>query len=393
LTLSDAFTLALRHNPSLAASAWGIHSAQSIRRDAGKWLNPDLGIEVENFGGDLGTEAIETTVALGQTFQLGGDRGARAALADGQIQLAGSEFSVEQLEILRSTTESFLEAWASQERLERFRVAERTAREAVDAAERRVRAGASHPLDRVRAEANVAARASERRLVEAEVTASRQALALSWGMTEATFDSLVLDLPDLEPLPPPENLIARLDRHPERLRRSAEVRVTEAQVRAARAARIPDVEAIAGVRHLGEVDGTGFVAAVGLPLPIWNSQGGGLASAQAELAAAEARNRVISQRLEQEFLSAYARLGAAMDSYTQIHDELLPSTQEALELLGVGYRAGRFSYLDYLEGQRSALEAEMFSLEATRNVWSARMALERLLGNLINTEALPQEER
>ena len=76
-----------------------------------------------------------------------------------------------------------------------------------------------------------------------------------------------------------------------------------------------------------------------------------------------------------------------------MHRTVLPSTQEALELLSAGYRAGRFRYLDYLEGQRSALEAEILAIDAAQSVWSARMTLERLVGHQTDTESLPQEER
>lgn len=393
LTLSAALRLALRHNPRLVASAWGIRSAKGIRRDAGRRLNPSLGIEVENFGGGLGTKALETTIAAGQTLELGGDRRARAAVADGLIALANSGFSVDQLEVLAGTTEDYLVAWVAQERLVRLRNAERAAEEAVVAAERRVRAGAAHAVDRLRAEGNLAVRMSERRQAEAEQTSAWRSLALQWALTEATFDSLQLEPPSLRTLPSVDSSLGRLGAHPASQRAAAVVAVTRAGAQGARAARIPDLVAVAGVRHLKRADATGFVAGLSIPLPFWNTGGGALQSAEADQAAAEAEEVAVRQRLEQELSNAHERLSAAMESYARINDQLLPSAQEALEQLRSGYRAGRFSYLEYLEGQRSALEAELFAIELAKDVWSARMTLERLLGQTLETGTQLQEEK
>ena len=49
---------------------------------------------------------------------------------------------------------------------------------------------------------------------------------------------------------------------------------------------------------------------------------------------------------------------------------------EALVKLAEGYRAGRFRYLDYLDGQHAALEAELEMLDAAREYWNARLAME-----------------
>jgi cobalt-zinc-cadmium efflux system outer membrane protein len=392
LTLPAALRLALRHNPRLVASAWGIRGAQGTRRDAGRWINPSLGVEVENFGGDLGQDSRETTVAAGQVVELGGDRGARAAVAEGLIQSATSGFKVDQLEVLEGTTADFLLAWVAQQRLVRLRNAERVAEEAVAAADQRFRAGAAHSVDRLRAEGNLAVRMSERRQAEAELTTSRRALAVRWGSGEATFDSLRLDPPNLRVPPSADSLLDRLDTHPAVERAASEVAVASAGVRAARAARIPDLEAVAGVRRLEDADATGLVAGLSVPMPLWNTGGGALRAAEAERSAAEARKVAVRRQLEEQLRSARERLIAAIESYGRVAHQLLPSAREALEQLRAGYRAGRFSYLDLLEGQRSALEAELFELEVAKDVWSARVALERLTGRALESGAQPQEE-
>jgi cobalt-zinc-cadmium efflux system outer membrane protein len=69
ITLAQAIELALRHNPELIASAYGISAAQARILQAAARPNPDLGLELENFAGSgsaRGAEALETTLSLSQ---------------------------------------------------------------------------------------------------------------------------------------------------------------------------------------------------------------------------------------------------------------------------------------------------------------------------------------
>jgi outer membrane protein TolC len=67
---------------------------------------------------------------------------------------------------------------------------------------------------------------------------------------------------------------------------------------------------------------------------------------------------------------------AARDDYAVAVRDGRPAAREALEKLAAGYRAGRFTYLDFVEGQRAELEVELSALDAVREYWSARFALE-----------------
>jgi len=77
LTLEDAVSLALQHNPLLAAGTQALSAADARVVQAGLLPNPELEIEVENFGGsaDLGGfESAESTAVISQPILLGGKR-------------------------------------------------------------------------------------------------------------------------------------------------------------------------------------------------------------------------------------------------------------------------------------------------------------------------------
>jgi cobalt-zinc-cadmium efflux system outer membrane protein len=130
------------------------------------------------------------------------------------------------------------------------------------------------------------------------------------------------------------------------------------------------------------VDGDGLAAGVSLPLPIWNRRRGEQAAAEAERARAEAGRAATERRLGAEARNAIAELTAAIEIYRRLADGAAPAAREALEDLRAGYRAGRLSYVDLIEGQRAALESRMALVEASAEVWRVRGRIERLAGSV-----------
>jgi cobalt-zinc-cadmium efflux system outer membrane protein len=353
-------------------------------RDAGRSPNPALSLDLENVGGDAQSELREATAALAQQLELGGDRGARAQVAKAAEGLAWAELTFEEREVLGEAAERFLETWALQERASRLAASERLAERSVTAAGERFRAGAGPELEQTRAEGVAALRHSEWLRARADLTASGQRLAASWGSTEVRFDSLTLAPPRSEKLPTPARLEVLLADHPLSARAAAEVALEDARLREARAARVPDLDLSAGVRRLGAGDASTFIVGASIPLPLWNRQAGAVAAAQAEQQAAQARGELIGLDLRALLRSTYERYLANQASYELIATRVKPKSEDVLRQLTSGYRSGRFSSFEYLEGQRNLLEAELQLVEATAEAWRARLALERLLGRTID---------
>lgn len=375
LTLERALTLAGKYQLGLMAADLRVAAARARIRDAGRAPNPTLTGAGENFGGGLGSEHLESTVELAQTFELGGDRGARTAVASGEYRLATADASVLRREAMILTAERFIEAWSLQEKVARLREGEALTRQAILAATQRYRAGASPILERARAESQALSQAVDRQRTEAELTMARRSLALSWGDGQASFDSLVAD-----PTPGTSSLEPNLTSHPELERAGASEALAAARIRAARAARVPDVTLSGGLRHLSEVPGTGFVAAVELPLPLWNRGGGTMAATRQEHEAALADKRATAQRLAVELTNSIDRLRSAAAVYDTLRLRVRPARQELLGELLRAYRAGRLNYLDLIAEQRNLLETDLALVDAQADVWRSRVRLELLTG-------------
>ncbi len=144
LELPDAVRQALERNPQLRAAQFGVQAAAGRRLQAGAIPNPTLSAEVENFGGSgesQGFDQSETTVALEQTFELGGKRAARLDAANGETRLAERDRDALRLDVIRQTTERFVGVWVAQEELTLSQEARQTAESIHRAFSNRVTAG------------------------------------------------------------------------------------------------------------------------------------------------------------------------------------------------------------------------------------------------------------
>jgi outer membrane protein, heavy metal efflux system len=385
LTLQRVLALASEYEPRLGPAGLRAEAARARIGDAGRRPNPTLTATEENFGGQLGGSHREATAAIGQTFELGGDRRARTATADAEDRLAAAETDVMGIEVLAAAADRFIAAWALQTRLRQLREGEHLTQQAIHAATERFQAGASPRLEILRAQNQALAQAVERRQVSSELEIARQALALSWGASRAEFDSLVA--------PEPSDTASwgmQSRPHPELTRASANEALALARVGSATAARTPDITLSAGARRLEEIPGTGFVAGVEVPIPLWNRGAGDVAAARREFEASALERRTTEQRLRVARLAATERLQAAAAVYDTLRLRVRPAREQVVEELLRGYRAGRSSYLDLVAEQNNLLQTELALIDAQAELWRARMRLTLLAGTGLPA---PREER
>jgi cobalt-zinc-cadmium efflux system outer membrane protein len=147
------------------------------------------------------------------------------------------------------------------------------------------------------------------------------------------------------------------------------------------------------VRRLDETRTTGFVAGLALPLPLWNPQGGAVAAAQAEIVAARAREHAARLQLRNEVEGALGRIVIARATHDAVRTRIQPAAIEALAQVRSGYRAGRLSYTDLLDAQRAVRESDLALIEANVDLWRARIALDRLIGERAVVPSTEEESR
>jgi cobalt-zinc-cadmium efflux system outer membrane protein len=384
LTMDEALAVALKQDPDLAAAQLELDTAAARRQQGALRPNPDASFEVENLSGDLpGLSASEMTFTLDQRIELGGKRSARTAFAESLISLGRWDLEAIRRDLVRDVFVTFAEGLGAQDRL---RVAEETlalAGEVTASVEQKVRAGAISPVEATRAKVALAQTGIERERARRELDAARRGVALSMGLATPSFDSLAGALDTLRVLPEWGSLVTGLERNPEVARWASEAGARQAGLRAAESLRIPDRTATGGFRRLEESDENTFVAAIGLPLPLFDRNQGGIAEATIELEKAAPEARAARRRAERMLTDAVARLEIAQVTARTLRGEVIPGATAAYEQIKRGYDLGRLSYLDLLEARRSLAEARAAEIEALVDLARARAAVASLTGGML----------
>lgn len=363
-------------NPRISAPQAEAEAARALVNQARLRPNPEISLEVENIAGSgafSGLRATEYTASVGQRLELGGKRTARirAAQAEARVSELRSELALAELaQSVRARYVSAVAAAAAVELaadiLERSRELARIAGALVDA-------GREPPLRALRAQAALAEAQADLDAAEVRSRAARAALAALWGDTGPP-PQVPARFPDIRP--PGELLVST---------RQLQLEIAEAERRAAEAAiarersfRVPDPVVSAGVRHSAETDAQAFLVGVSIPLPFRDRNQGNIAAAQARLRAATAQEAVIRADYEQEVLQARSEYLAAEGRVGTLAETSLPRAEEALRLVQIGYRNGRFPLIEVLSAAEARDNIRQALIEAQESQGQAAATLIRL---------------
>lgn len=384
LTLREALRLALSANPRLQALEWELRKAEGRTRQAGARPNPELSFDLENIGGS--SAGSEATLSVGQLLELGGKRSARVGAARAEQQVVSLDIQTERLVLFGEVSTRFIEALAAERSFTLSDEEIRAAEEAAATNAQRVRAGAAHPVERRRADVELANLRLERAILQSEVSLARSRLSSTWGEPEPRFERLIGLLDSLPPLPSIDSVRSRAEASPVLARWRAEREARERRLDLERARRIPNVTPMAGVRTLSDGAERTFVGGVSLPLPIFDRNRGAIDEASASLRQAPLGEAQARLELRRSLTESHVTLRRARDKLDAIRRDVLPEAARAFEEMRVGYERGRFSYLDLLEARRTWLRARREELQTLLAAHLAFAELERLVGARLESD-------
>lgn len=380
LSLADLLDMANGKAPATEAAQASVDAARAGRTIAGLRPNPTAQTQVENVAGSNsygGFQQAETTVMLNVPIELGRKRSARIAQADARTDRALIEAAVAQADLRYQVTQLYIDAVAVLRRQDIARDQLRIARDALNAAQVRVRSGRASPLEEQRAD--VARINAQTGLDQAGrlAQAARDNLARRIGRSiDGTLDPRVIDeLPAVTIGPvapaPTEGTLAMAAAR-------ADVAISTAGVQVARSQRVPDITVGPGLRRLSATNDTALVFSVSVPLPLFNGGRAAVAQAAAEQSRAEALQRLTEQDVAQAITSAQAEADNAATAARAASGPALEAAQEAARIARIGYREGKFGQLDLLDAERTLVQTCVAAIDALTAYHIARARLERL---------------
>jgi cobalt-zinc-cadmium efflux system outer membrane protein len=392
LNLTEALELATEHNPGLAAAGYRVEAADARVVQAGRWANPELEFEVENFGGSDelgGFESAESTLLISQPLRIGGKIKRGREVAESDFVLAMRERESLGLDVRARTTAAFYSVLAAQERLALREELLGLARSFADTVDARVEAGKVSPVEATRARMEVARVRVELIQATRELEIARVRLSSTWGAATAGFRRAAGDLPRPGDRPDRENLLDFLQQTPDMQALDDRVLRSERVVALENSFKIPDLTVTAGPRRFSETGDSAWVAGFSLPLPIFDSNRGARRAAEFDLEGAARDRRSARVEIEVGLTSVIERLDAAAEVATALETEVVPAASGAFEAVEIGYTEGKFGFLDVIDAQRTLFDARSILLDSIVEYAFAKVDLERLIGRSLNTEGKP----
>jgi outer membrane protein TolC len=255
------------------------------------------------------------------------------------------------------------------------------ARDVVNAANARYASGTAPQSDVLRAEVEVArveasarAHIGDARGAEAMLNAS---LALDADVPVPPLARVALT----QPVPSWPAIKAALMSRPELAAGRAEIARTEAEVQVMRDMFRPMATIRTGPSYT-MAEGRGWMAMVGLSLPIWRGKlRAGVAEAQAMRAMSEADLRAMTRMIEGDAAAAVNQLQAARDRQAALSTDVLPRARMAIEPAVASYGSGQLPLVSVIEAIQALWLVQSDLIAADTQLGLAWARLGRAIGS------------
>lgn len=380
VTEAETIRIFLEQSPQARRVTTIERSVDAALRGESLVENPDVSYQVEDVAG-----VRDEFLTVQQVLPISGRRGLLKQRAEVAATAAAQQAQGELRSDLHALRQSFHEVLFRERVLQTLRSGAELLTHSVELVDLREREGEGAGYDLLRA---------EQELVESQITSERAALAVETarsrfgsffdpelGMQMATLDG---DLMPAGPLPNVEQATTRaLDQRMELRALSSQGRRLELESRAARRRRIPEPLVTAGWKRsqaLGISD-TGFVAAVTIPLPIFNRGGLDLARATAEGERIGLDSEIATRSIRADVEMAVAREQTARMVADRYDVEVDRRAAALNRIARLKYEEGESGILELLDAHRTALEMQLRALNARYEAKSAEIDRNRIVGN------------
>jgi outer membrane protein TolC len=255
------------------------------------------------------------------------------------------------------------------------------ARDVVHAADARYAGARGLQSDVLRAEVEVARLEAQIRKTAGEVRAAEAMLNASLGLPPDIPVPPLAAVTISRPLPAWSQLNVQLQARPELAAARADIARAAAEVEVMRDMYRPMATFRTGPSYT-MAEGRGWMAMVGLSLPIWRSKlRAGVAEAQAMQRMSQAELRAMTRMIEGQAAAALNDLQAAADQQAAIRDNVIPRARVALDPALAGYAAGSLPLVSVIEAIQALWSVQADMIDADVRVGLAWTGLGRAIGS------------
>jgi len=323
----------------------------------------------------------DVSVTIEQQIPLSGIRRNRRASALADVDRLRAEANRTTLDVGIHAASAFL--MVQERRRTEALVSEQVAfaRDVVNAANARYASGTAPQSDVLRAEVEVARLEAFARALVSEVRGAEAMLNTSLALDADLLVPPLAPVAFAQPLPSWSAIKTALTSRPELTAGRAEVGRAEADVQVMRDMFRPMATIRTGPAYT-MAEGRGWMAMVGLSLPIWRGKlRAGVAEAEAMRAMSEADLRAMTRMIEGDAAVAVNRLQAARDRQAALTSDVLPRARIAIEPAVAGYASGQLPLVSVIEAVQALWSVQSDLIAADTELGLAWARLGRAIGS------------
>lgn len=354
LTLAQVQALAREKNPTFAEYAASREAAKAEVLQALAYPNPDVEID------------LEFALTIFQPVEFPGKRKARREAAEASLPVVAHDEEVFRAGLTAETAKAYYAILYYERALKLSRESLKTEQEIEQIVGRRVEAGETAEMDRIKAQVETL-KAS--RMVQAQQRQCNSARAVLNALCGRGLPPVYTLEDTLEvPLAGANMQEARriaMEQHPALRRLDAVLRQKGLVIRREQTAWYPDL-------RIG--------VPVGMELPLANQNQGGIALAKAELQKIEAEVARVQQEIQRDLETGAQAYEGVLEQVTVFQNGLRAAAAEALSIVTFMYEEGEVDLLQLLDARRTARQTETEYLQALYDARIARIELEQAIG-------------
>ncbi len=383
LRLADVLEQARERNPEIRAARGRAVAAAAAPGRVRALDDPTFSYEVWNAPDSFRVDRADNNILrLSQKVPFPGKRALAGEVAVRDADVARSEVTSVELDVVTAVKRAFYDLWAAHELLRVYSrergLVERFAR----ISEQKYAVSEVAQSDVLRAQVELT------RLIN---RVSTQTLAIEGARAELIAllsrpPRDLLGVPEAPPAarlePEAEQLIdVALSSRPELHAQQAAVSREEVAVRLAHREYFPDFEFSVGrFVNPGQRDGFGAMAAVSIPLAYKSKYDAGVAEARARLASAESEFRRMQDRVQREVKQAHVRAETALLQRNLFINTHIPQAEQSLRVAESAYQTGAIDWLALIDTARTLESVHVEHIEAEGEFEKAYADLERAVG-------------
>lgn len=389
--LSMAISQTISLHPELKVFANQDERYKGYAQQASIQSRPEIGLTIEDAlgtGDHSGFKSAQSTLSISWVLDNSLVK-SRVANAKVQGSTVALEREIKALDLAAQTARYFIQVLVNEERLKLAKMSLNQAIKSFEAVTKRVKAGKSSLVDKLKSQAEVAKRELVVEDLTHEVDTSKYQLLAQWqgqGQSEQHKETNIigslLSLPHL-PLTNStdvDSLFTHLKQLPSVSLFATKHRIAQSEIELARIETKPLWKFSTGLRRYETTDDFGLVAGISIPFGDANQNEGQIRALRASQGELATESQALVHKLNTQLYVLIEQMKRSQHVIHAVTEKVIPVLEQAFEQAEKAYKAGMYSYTEWMNTQQELLNAQSDLIGAYQNAHLNNIEIERLTG-------------